>query len=101
MAKTKSFREMERERAVPVTTTIPLSKWHEIKKARLSWNSLILKGFDSINGFEGLTNRSRESEKAIHVLERNMARLQTIIIEQGETNEKLNKKLEKLQKVVK
>jgi hypothetical protein len=80
------------KRSVPITTTIPHDKWLEIKKSRMSWNSLILRGWEAHQGFNGLTDRTRANEETVKNLETNIARMQQIIFN-------LNDKLEKIEGV--
>ena len=72
-----------------ITTSIPYNIWLVIKKSKTSWNSLILRGWESRNGFDGLTKRSREIEQTSKNQQNSINRMQKIIFD-------LNDKIEKL-----
>lgn len=88
----KQQKEFIGERAVPITTTIPYSKWLEIKKAKQSWNGLILRGWDANNGFNGLKERANHTEETIKQQERAIARFQKIIYDLQDKIDDLTKK---------
>lgn len=87
----KQQKEFISERAVAITTTIPYSKWCEIKKAKQSWNGLILRGWDATQGFNGLTERANETENTIRQQERAIARFQKVIFDLQDKIDKLEK----------
>lgn len=79
------------KKAVPITTTIPFNIHQDIKASKMSWNSLILRGWEATQGFNGLTKRAQATEEEVIMLQKKSETLQNIIFQ-------LNDKIEELEK---
>jgi len=98
MPRTLPYEEMLKERAVPITTTIPYSKWIAIKESKESWNGLILRGWEARNGFENLTKRTSKNEENASNQAKAINRMQQVIFDLNDKIDSLNKQLEEARK---
>ena len=85
-------------KAVPITTTIPFNIHQDIKKSHMSWNSLILRGWEATKGFEKLTSTVKVQEEDMSLIQRKSQRMQEVIFDLNDKIEALTKELKDVKK---
>lgn len=48
---------------IPITTSITQEMYHDCKSKGIGWQFLIIRGYNSLDGFEKLQERANEAER--------------------------------------